>query len=384
MRILFAANTPRDPNKGASGCDIATIEALRALGHEVDEIWAHDMPRRIGHANLHHLFELPSLYARAIAQRCQQKDYDVVQANQCHAYKAALAHRRRRRPGVFVNRSHGWEPAGRRALWTWGDPIDAQRPLWRRLATRMLTILLERHNEWVLRYSDGIVVCSEDDRQYVLRDHPLVRDRVLALAPGVPSEFLTQPTKPMDDVRCARLLHVGQFHAAKGPEVIAHVVRIVFGQCPAATFTWVCDKVHHDAARRLIGGPVANRVTMLDWMPRGELMKVYDRHGLFLFPSYTEGFSGVFLEAMARGLCVLASRINGMKQVIQDGQNGFLFERAQPGPMAERALTLLQCPCSISRLSHDARQTAGSYTWKRAAGQLVEFYSALQAMQPQT
>ena len=53
LKFLFVANTPRDSNAGASGCDISTIDALRLLGHEVDEVWSQDMRRRLSHHNLH-------------------------------------------------------------------------------------------------------------------------------------------------------------------------------------------------------------------------------------------------------------------------------------------------------------------------------------------
>jgi len=53
MRILFMADVPRDPSSGAAGTEVRTIEALRQLGHTVDEVWAPDLGRRIAHGNLH-------------------------------------------------------------------------------------------------------------------------------------------------------------------------------------------------------------------------------------------------------------------------------------------------------------------------------------------
>src|SRR5687767_2836556 len=39
LRILMMADTPADPNRGAAGTEMQTVRALRALGHEVDDIW---------------------------------------------------------------------------------------------------------------------------------------------------------------------------------------------------------------------------------------------------------------------------------------------------------------------------------------------------------
>jgi glycosyltransferase involved in cell wall biosynthesis len=48
----------------------------------------------------------------------------------------------------------------------------------------------------------------------------------------------------------------------------------------------------------------------------------------FVIPSIAEGFPGglVTLEAMASGLPILASKIEGIESVVKDGYNGFLFE----------------------------------------------------------
>jgi glycosyltransferase involved in cell wall biosynthesis len=54
--------------------------------------------------------------------------------------------------------------------------------------------------------------------------------------------------------------------------------------------TWVCGKDQHAAALGLIDEDLRGRVTLLGWMPQHDLIDVYDRHGVFLFPSFFEGF----------------------------------------------------------------------------------------------
>jgi len=373
LRILFVANTPRNPLKGASGCDIATIDALREQGHHVDEIWDSDMqPRRIPHGNLHLLLELPSRFSHAVAKKTQNTVYDVIQVNECHAYKAARQHRQARRPGIFVNRSHGWEPSGRRALAKWAAEMD-RRSNWKKRASSTLSWIMERHNRLVVKYSDAMVVCSEDDRSSILGNYRADAASILALPPGAPRDFINEPIATHE--RSAQhLLHVGQFHPAKAPQIIANVASQVLRTDPRAKFTWVCDQRDHVAALSLLAPDVLDRVSMLDWMDRSQLRQVYDRHAIFLFPSYTEGFSLTFLEALARGLCVVATRINGMKEVINDGANGYLFERDDVQGMAEQILKLFQSPQLADLIGAAARQTAELYPWSASALKLESFY----------
>lgn len=370
------ADTLPNPNQGASGCDLATIRALTRQGHEVETVWGPDMPHRLKHGNLHQLLELPRNYAVAMAKKCQTTHYDVVQINQPQAFLAAREYKRLGYKGICINRSHGWEPHVEYAMSRYGDENVDLRPAWRRCASMMIQFLLLRHNEMVVRYSDGLVMCSVDDQEYLGRRHPEMKDRVLTLAPGLAEDFVSTPMRRMTNERSRRILHVGSFSRHKAPFVVARVLKGVLNRHADATATWVCEKINHNKIRELMG-PALGRVTLLDWMPRETLRNVYDEHGIFLFPSYFEGFSLAFLEAMSRGLCVLASNIDGMRQVIKDGCNGFLFDRGDSDAMAERAGQLINKIDICLEISRNARKTAVKFTWERTARELTIFYGRL-------
>ena len=84
LRILVGADVPPDPNAGASGTVWQMNQALRRLGHHVDEIWQHDLGRRIRHGNLHYVLELPRTYRREVRKRLQDQEYDVIELSQPH------------------------------------------------------------------------------------------------------------------------------------------------------------------------------------------------------------------------------------------------------------------------------------------------------------
>jgi glycosyltransferase involved in cell wall biosynthesis len=112
-------------------------------------------------------------------------------------------------------------------------------------------------------------------------------------------------------------------------------------------------------------------------MPRDELRAVYDAHGIYLFPSYFEGFAQTFLEAMARGVAVLATGIDGMAQAIDSGRNGYLFERDRPAEMAGVAISLMDGKVDLEVLGLEARRTAEQYTWPRSAEKFERFTASL-------
>jgi glycosyltransferase involved in cell wall biosynthesis len=377
VRILIGSAVPKDATQGAAGTLCMTIDALRDLGHDVHEIWAKDLGvRRIQHGNLYYLAELPRRYRDVVRARAGTGSFDVIQLSQPHAWLAAKDHRRRRAQGVFVNRSHGWEGLAYCVTQRW-DTTEAAKPPWRRLASRGLRQLLQRSEDRVVRYSDGLVVTSLDDQDFLSQRYGLPPERVLALPPGMPQEYLQSPVLPMTPERVRRWLYVGQFAPIKGPEIVAAMVNRVFPNQPQLRMTWVTQGDYHEQVRRLIAPQLHDRVALSDWMTREELVGTYDTHGIFVFPSYYEGFAKSFLEAMGRGLCVVATAVDGMRQAIRDGENGFLAAVGDVERLADQAARLSQDPALAERISAAARATALTYTWKNSCQSLIRFYEQL-------
>jgi glycosyltransferase involved in cell wall biosynthesis len=124
----------------------------------------------------------------------------------------------------------------------------------------------------------------------------------------------------------------------------------------------------------LLTGVARDRVRLLDWMPQEELMRVYDQHGIFLFPSFFEGFGKAFLEAMSRGLCVVAADNGGAHDVITHEVDGLLAPTGDVEAVTKSSLWLIGNLDEAVRISHAAAETARSYTWDRVARETVAFY----------
>ena len=361
MRLLFMADLPRDPNAGAAGTEVRLVEALARQGHEVEEIWSDALPHRIAHYNLHYLLELPRAYRDALARR---GDFDVFHVDQPHGWLAAKWARRHRR-GVFVHRSHGFEPYVDEVLAPWQTRFHADaRSAPRRLASlAMSKLLIERHARLIARWAHGHIVSASGDRDYLVERMGVAPERVAVIPQAPPDEYVATPAPPMTAERMRRVLYVGQFAFVKAPMIVAEAMRRLRDrEC-----TWVCARKDHDAVRALAGP----NVTLLDWMPAAQLRDVYDAHGVFLFPSFYEGFGKAFLEAMSRGLCVVATRTGGMPDVIEHGVDGMLVDAGDVDAIVDAVQTLR------IDMSAAAAAKARQYSWDRVARECVAFYQAV-------
>ncbi|WP_160168360.1 glycosyltransferase family 4 protein [Novipirellula maiorica] len=378
LKILVGANVSPDPNAGASGTVWQMNAALRRRGHQVDEIWAENLGRRIQHGNLHYLLELPRTYVREVRKACQQQTYDVIELNQPHAYLASRDHKNQQRSGVFVNRSHGHETRSEEQLQPWRNKlgVSANRGL-RRLLSRAIGRLLDRQWQSIAKSADGIVVSCSDDAEFLNTRYGVPKDRVGCITQGVPQIFLDQPVAAMTSERLHRVIYIGQLAFFKAPQVIAESINLILRRNTNATMTWVCGRPHHQQAMQMLNEDIRNRVSFVDWMDQTQLQQHLDTHGTFLFPSYFEGFGKAPLEAMARGLCVTATDVGGMKDYIKDGVSGRLAPPGRADLIANAALQVMNDERYGIKISKAARATAEEHTWDRCAADVEAFYRHL-------
>jgi glycosyltransferase involved in cell wall biosynthesis len=378
VRILVGADVPPNPDSGAAGTVFATSAALRALGHEVDEIWSSDLEHRIRHWNLHYLLELPRSYRAVVQARQATGDYDVIQLSQPSAWLAAREHRARRRRGIFVNRSHGLESMADCALDEWQRKLGlVPQRFPRSLASRLLRRRLHQQIDKVARYADGMIVPAQDIREHLQRHHGAKADKIAVIPHGVPDEFLSTPQAAMTPDRHKQMLHVGQYSFIKGPQLLARAAATVLASDSQAGLTWVCGREHHESVRALFPAEFRSRVRLHDWVPQGELLALYDSHGIFLAHSLYEGAAKACVEAMARGLAVVSSAVGALKDHVREGENGRLVEVGDTEGMAEAAVGLLGNLEQARHMGACAAGTASRFSWRNCAEAAVEFYRRL-------
>lgn len=98
-------------------------------------------------------------------------------------------------------------------------------------------------------------------------------------------------------------------------------------------------------------------VVFLGRLGSDELREFYGRSRLVVVPSmWFEQFPMVVLEAMARGLPVIASRIGGLPEIIEEGITGSLFEPGNPEDLVQQVRRLWDDPQLCDRMGRAGRQ----------------------------
>jgi glycosyltransferase involved in cell wall biosynthesis len=243
-----------------------------------------------------------------------------------------------------------------------------------------MSALLARHGRAIAREADGHIVSSSPDARFLHERLGVPEERIAVIAQAAPDSYLRHAAPPMTPQRLRNILHVAQFAFFKAPMVTIAAINSLARRGADFRFTWVCDRNDHARIRSMLTAPANEKTTLLAWMGQEELRAVYDDHGIFLFPSFFEGFGKAFLEAMSRGLCVVASDAGGMHDLIDQGRNGILVPPGEATDLAEAAQSVAADVSGAAAMSEAAARTAREYTWERVAAETAAFYARLLAV----
>ncbi|NNE71073.1 MAG: glycosyltransferase family 1 protein [Rhodothermales bacterium] len=105
-----------------------------------------------------------------------------------------------------------------------------------------------------------------------------------------------------------------------------------------------------------------------------DLSRAYASSDIFVFPSYTETFGNVTLEAMASGLPAVCADATGSRSLVISGRTGFLAPPHNAESFAAHVERLVTDDTLRSRMSEAAREEAGAYAWPRVLGSIVDYY----------
>jgi glycosyltransferase involved in cell wall biosynthesis len=89
---------------------------------------------------------------------------------------------------------------------------------------------------------------------------------------------------------------------------------------------------------------------------RSDVASLLAHASMFVLPSLTEGISLTLLEAMARGLPVVATRVGGNPEVVVDGVTGFLVPVRDPAALAAAMVRIHQCPTLAAEMGLRGRR----------------------------
>ena len=163
----------------------------------------------------------------------------------------------------------------------------------------------------------------------------------------------------------------GRLNAQKGFDILAKAASLV----PEIPF-----RVAGSSDPRYISTiPLSKNIVLTGRLPKEEMEQSFNHASFLVFTSKSyEGFPMVFLEAMAAGIPVIAPRMAGYPEIIEDGFNGLLFQPGDAGDLAKNIALLWNDPKLRTRLGENGRKKLESqYSPEMYYRKLMEIYDAV-------
>ena len=125
-----------------------------------------------------------------------------------------------------------------------------------------------------------------------------------------------------------------------------------------------------DLAQALAG----RHVTFTGYLEGAALARAYASADVFAFPSLSETFGQVVLEAMASSLPVVAFEAEGVRDLLAHGKTGLMVEAREAGAFADALRALVVSPEQRELLGREAYRQARGRTWESVMRQITTVY----------
>lgn len=175
---------------------------------------------------------------------------------------------------------------------------------------------------------------------------------------------------PAEDSDCPVVLFAARLRWEKGLDVLAEVLATLERRGLRHRAVIVGDGPGRASLRRRLRG-----ARLLGELEVGALAEAFASSDLFLYPSPTETFGNVTLEAMASGLPCLCADAPGSRSLVLAGETGELAPAGSVEAFVELAAALLADPARRRRLGAAARRRAEGYAWSAACARLGDLWA---------
>jgi len=175
-----------------------------------------------------------------------------------------------------------------------------------------------------------------------------------------------------------KLLFVGRLEPRKGLKYLISAMNILVEKYNVTLYV-AGDGPLKPAYRQYIGEKTHDRIIFLGYIHKDELPSLYRSCDIFISPAIGgESFGIVLLEAMATQKPVVATRISGYMEVIEEGKDGLLAEPKDPASLARKISILIENEGYRNMLATRGREKVlRKYTWEKVAKQVLEYYKEI-------
>lgn len=307
----------------------------------------------------------PGTVLASEARRMGVTVFEVPMLRQVHpardfaCFVALVGLMRRRKYSIVHAHSAKAGILGRAAAFVAGVPHVVYSPrgfsfLSQQGAARRFFLMLER---LARRMTDRLVATSASERDRAVGEVGFSPTAIRIVRNGIDAgEVIASSGKGGPPT----VLTVSRLTYQKNPLMFLRLAARVARVRPEVRFVLVGAKaaggleVETEEALEKLG--LSGIVELLPWQPKADVLALMQRSSAFVLTSRFEGMPNVLLEAMLLRLPVVATAVDGSRDVIADGETGWLVPDDDDAAMAEAVLRILDGPAEAAVVAAQAER----------------------------
>jgi alpha-maltose-1-phosphate synthase len=330
------------------------IEKRKLITYPFAELRLHFSPKQKGHREAEqHIFKRNAIFQNAV-NTAIIKQSDVLigfdTSSWIIAKRAKMAHKK-----FILDQTIG-HASSKHNLFTklnnkypkWGSNSD--------LSPKPANLLQLEATEHAM--ADAIVVPSHFVKDTLVLNG-VSPDKIHINPFGIDQDLFVNLERRDYKAQTLKFLFVGAINVRKGiPDLLqawrelklknAELILVGANQISAIT-----DAAFVDATVKFVGR-----------IEKNKLPEIYNNAHVFVFPSYFEGLAQVQLEALSCGLPIIGSTNSGSKDIIVDGQNGFVIEPGDLKALKKSINFFMQNREKLAQMSKNATESAKGFSWE--------------------
>ncbi len=215
----------------------------------------------------------------------------------------------------------------------------------------------ERIFRATLRWTDAVVLVSEDSRGFFVDHRDIPRRKTRVILNGIPVErFVRQPAQPGSQRPRLRFGTVGRLVPAKDHGLLLEAFRSVLAKFPECELHVLGDGPLRKSLEDGVAQLGLGRAVQLHGASR-EVPEFLSRLDVFVLSSLSEGLPVVILEAMAAGLPIVSTRVGGVPEAAPEGSVAWYCPPQDAGALAD-AMCRAAASDSLAGMGDTARRLA--------------------------
>ncbi len=222
---------------------------------------------------------------------------------------------------------------------------------------------------------------STSDAQKILKK-PFFKKRIISIpnfvdSPNYENEFKSYSIINSEKQERIKIVGIGRLNKNKNWELIIHACELLKDEGREIEFSIIGDGPEKENLLKLIEDlNLEDNIFLLGSIPN--ISCQLTRYDIFCLCSHIEGMPNVVMEASAVGLPVVATKVGGLVEIVEDGNTGFLIEDNYLDQLVDKMRNLILDPSLREKMGKaGSKKMAVEYSYEKYVSTYISIYSKL-------